>query len=89
MLNKQCVCGGRNPNCVACGGWGYIDKVSESRSAVGQGEIAPGHTRRKNNPTKRKQTHKTKTRPLLPAEIKCILCGELCLDISKHNCLKK
>ncbi|WP_392562525.1 hypothetical protein RHO12_03315 [Orbus sturtevantii] len=38
LLKKPCSCGGNNPNCYICGGWGYIDSVSESRIPTGQGE---------------------------------------------------
>lgn len=31
LLTKPCGCGGRNPSCYKCGGWGYVDAIGEGR----------------------------------------------------------
>ena len=92
MLNKPCSCGGSNPSCSRCGGWGYIDEISNSRGPVGQGEMAPPRKRQIKQVKQRSDRGLKKTRKQkksLPTEVKCILCGLSCLDISKHDCLKR
>lgn len=37
-MHQPCTCAGSNENCFRCGGWGYIDRIGESRSA----QIATG-----------------------------------------------
>ncbi len=31
IMNRPCICGGRNPDCEFCGGWGDIGPMSEHR----------------------------------------------------------
>ena len=51
FLTKQCSCGGGNPACYKCGGWGYVDAIGEGRGteniSVGLGNLSAGKNRRK------------------------------------------
>lgn len=70
LLKKPCSCGGNNPNCYMCGGWGYIDSVSESRISSGQGQLA------KAKPRKIRALRKS----LSDEDLVNILCGNKTID---------
>jgi hypothetical protein len=37
-----CGCGGMNPTCYSCGGWGYLHRIGEGRASAGATGISPG-----------------------------------------------
>lgn len=39
-LSRPCACGGKNPNCFRCGGWGYLgENITKSRGEGGTGIV--------------------------------------------------
>lgn len=46
FFKRPCSCGGGNENCFRCGGWGYIDSISEGRAL--DGALVAGGELRKN-----------------------------------------
>jgi hypothetical protein len=78
FLREQCSCGGSNPNCYKCGGWGYIDRIGQGRASDGPAGT-PGHS-----PTRRMSRKAARVAPVL---IRCPHCGVKVQGIGKH--LKK
>lgn len=78
FLRKECSCGGSNPSCYKCGGWGYIDKISQGRASPGPAGT-PGSSR-----GRRRAPKNSAVKPTL---VKCPQCGAMVGRLAKH--LKK
>ena len=89
FLRQPCSCQGSNETCYKCGGWGYIDKISEGRSAPaahggGIGRNPSFSTQRKKRVSQSSPEPSNKTKLILvkPMSLKfgppttiCPLCG--------------
>lgn len=83
FMKEPCTCQGNNPSCFKCGGWGYIDVISESRGVVGAGELAPRRPPRKSKARQKNSAPKAKP----TAWVACPICKIQCRHLDRH--LKK
>lgn len=85
FIKSPCSCLGGNPSCFKCGGWGYIDAIGESRSAVGSGELAPRQPKRKGKEKKRKTREKGSISTYLSNLPSCPQCGAKVKNLTRHT----
>lgn len=78
FLRQQCSCGGNNPNCYKCGGWGYIDRIGQGRASDGPAGTPSSSRSRRKSP---------KPARVSPTLVRCPHCGMTVRRIDKH--LKK
>lgn len=81
FLRIPCTCQGTNENCFKCGGWGYIDKIAEGRSAPPIGGLGAGSSRSALKPSRGTVAKNRKIRPA----VNCPQCGVLTTRLSRHS----
>ena len=85
FLSAACPCGGQNDNCFRCGGWGYIDSISQGRNQPS--EFVAGTTADKKkgkNPQRPKIKHSAQTGRLKSNSKKCHICSAKIGDLETH-----
>lgn len=80
FLRIPCTCQGTNENCFKCGGWGYIDRIAEGRSAPSIGSLGAGSSR---SASMSSRGSVAKSRKIRPA-VNCPQCGALTTRLARH-----
>lgn len=99
FLSTPCQCGGTNESCFRCGGWGYIDQISQGRatptSAPPTFAVARPHKPNPSAGSKKKPKRPRGPRPavqcgpaaqvrLMPEYSPCAECGVLVKRMERH-----